>query len=258
MRQLFKLIILCALLMVVACEPGLVTLPTNTPGVNNPTPTSETWIPTPTQVIWPTNTPEPTAQPNWDMSCVEGNEPPLNRNPCLSPAGMGADSDMEWVVEPNGNYDGHSTEAVYDNGYLFPLAGVEGEGFAGFIGVELHGLVLEGGQCYGGFFPGSLNVNDMPPSQFTDVSFQAFILKDDGKIYPLNVHGITVVGTDGIRRVNDSPKPFWAFWVRNDETIIFRMGINQVHANARMGNYFRPSAAYVIPIAATNCPGAAT
>ena len=263
MRPKFRLFLIVTIaLLLAACEPGIIDIATNTPGVNDPTPTQEVVLPTPTHPAWPTNTPIPTNQPNYDMSCVEGNEAPLNKNPCLSPLnGTGNIPDWEWVVEPNGNYknsagDNYLTEVLYDNGYLFPLAGVAGEGFAGFIGIDLHGLALIGGQCYGGFFPGDLNVNDMPPSQFTDVSFQAFIMDDEGHKHPLNIHGITYVGVDGIRRVDETATPFWTWWMREDETVIMRMGINQNHANARMGNAFRPHAAYVVPIDAINCPGA--
>ena len=238
MRQLFKLIILCALLMVAACEPGLVTLPTNTPGVTDPTPTQET--PAPTDI-----------PPVWDTSCLPPGVFPINPNPCptytLAP--------MVFFSRPNGNWESYNTGYNCETGQcVIDLTGAFG--FAGNAGVVLHNLVLLDGHTYAINFNGNLDLRDGDAPD--NYAAQLRVYRDDGSIVQLRDHGVVMFVPGAGYTYSGDRDFFWCIAPHEDMTVAVEASIRLVWAKAHAGNNFAIEAVYVYPVDNINVCGEIT
>lgn len=201
-------------------------------------------------------TPTQEVNDSWRVDCLPDDIVPMNTNPCLVPKPGGIRPyDIEWAVEPNNNHDGRLTAAEWtDNHWMFPLAGQAGEGFAGFIGLRIHNLALDDGQCYALNFVGELDLRGVPKDEMSDISALAFAHTDSGNKMLLGTHGVT--RPEGFNFVvEENPDWFWFVWAESNTTIIIEVGINQIHANARMGNHFDLESVYFHPVDNDLCSG---
>ena len=237
MRQLPKLLCLIIVLVLVGCEPGLLPAPTD---VSNPTPTQETNYETPTDiVVWPTNTPVPTALPNWNLSCIEDGVIPITERPCP----VDTIDPMTFAAYPGANYPDYSPTLECDNGCTVFLhdPGDDGKGRAGRAAIQLHGVQLDEGKLYVSQFNVDLNLNDATDGNF---SIGGMVHTDSGNFYDLREHGVNKL-VDGRWTRNGLRETWSCIRPLRDTTVVIENWVAAIWATYAPGNSYDVTAIYV-------------
>ena len=227
MRPKFRLFLIVTIaLLLAACEPGIIDIATNTPGVNDPTPTQEA--------------PTPTPRPNWDVSCIrETGAVPITERPCP----VDTISPMEFAAYPSMNYPDYSPTITCDNGCSVWLhdPGNDGKGRAGRAAIQMHNVQLNEGQLYIAQFNVNLNLQNANEGNY---SIGGAVHTDSGNVYPLREHGITKF-IDNKFTINGVRNTWSCIRPQRDMTVVVEEWIEALWAGYVPGNNYEVLAIYV-------------
>ena len=210
MNKLDRILVLYFILIlaIALVLPGCISI--DDPSVLTPSPEASPVVtdvvdPTPTQET-ETWTPEPTDAPYWDVTCADGTEP---INPVACPS--------DYIVV---NYEGTvqhvpatmqlRIDPITDGATTMPtLRVIDGKlrlnvsGFAGEIGIQIHNIHMEPGNCY--TFNVPLSFTFLGASNFQNYWYDSRIYATDGSVADLNNHAVIL--TPGGRGVMFGSRP---------------------------------------------------